>query len=122
MDRYLADHVGVGDSIRFLSTGGQESSNCGSIFHATADSVDVVVYTTVTSAFLQRFFLSPVQADVYPMASNSDMVELVALDERRNVPRSSILDIVFILLIAEVESGLFYMGGASNLFFNRYAL
>jgi hypothetical protein len=121
MDSYLANHVGVGDATRFILNG-QESRIYGSIYRATADSVDVVVYTTMSSAILQQFLLLPVQADVYPMASQSCMVELIATEERRNVPRSNILDVIFILPVAEVESGLFFMDGAGNSFFLRYVL
>jgi hypothetical protein len=56
------------------------------------------------------------------MASLSSIEEVVAVEERQVVQRDYINDVAFILPLAEVESGLFYMSGASNTFFTMYAL
>jgi hypothetical protein len=51
----------------------------------------------------------PVHTDVFPMAALSHMVEVIAMEERVIVPRSHIYDVAFIVPLADVKSGFFYM-------------
>jgi hypothetical protein len=50
------------------------------------------------------------------------MVELMASDEKVFVLRRDILDIIFILPIYEVESGMFHISGSKSIYFKRYRL
>jgi hypothetical protein len=50
------------------------------------------------------------------------MVEVVGQECCVNVARSAIHDIVYVLPLSEVESGLFHMFGSYNCFYIRYSI
>jgi hypothetical protein len=128
MDENLRLHVGCDDNILFRPTSSMQRLQTarddlavGRIVGSTSDAVEVVVFETIKSSFLQQFALPPVTADDFPVASQSRMLEVVRKDTRISVARSSIHDIAFIIPVSEVESGLFHMSGSYNSFFIRYA-
>jgi hypothetical protein len=76
----------------------------------------------MSSTILQQFSLPPVQADKYPMVTHSGMVEVIPSEETSTIPRSSIIDLAYVLPIKDAESGFFYMAGATNMFFVRFVI
>lgn len=128
MDVSIIWHIGVDDCIRFYPGDVENMRNpvndlCyGRIVAATIDTVEVILYKRMTSALLQQFSLPPLHTDSFPTAAISCMVEVIAVEQRIILPRSRIYDIIFIVPLAEVESGLFFMSGACNIFFQRYVI
>lgn len=76
----------------------------------------------MTSEILQKFALIPLQSTEHPVAAQSGMVERMAIDRRMIIPRSLIYDVIFIVPLAEVASGLFYMLEASNIFVCQFRI
>jgi hypothetical protein len=127
MDENLRLHVGIDDYILFRPSNTMHSLRrvrddvvVGRIVGSTSDAVEVSVFETMTSVLLQHYSLPPVTSAVFPMASQSCMLEVVAQEARVSVARSNICDVAFVIPIYEVESGLFHLSGSYNSFFIRY--
>jgi hypothetical protein len=113
-----------GDYIKF-SYGHETSSNTddvgyGMLLHCSEDQLSVRLFQVVTSEVLKRYFIQPVNATDYPLACLDEMEELYLTTDEIYISRSDVTDILFVVPIAEVESGMFSMSGASNVYFIRY--
>lgn len=83
--------------------------------------MDVIVFKRMSSDISQQHSLPPVTATEYPMAHHGNMVEVIAsMSDLVSVPRASILDIVFIVPMKEVESGMFHIAGSRSAFYTRF--
>jgi hypothetical protein len=106
------------DCILFKSPSGR---SMGIVTKHTMDFVDVIVVRRMTSELSQQYSLPPITAAEYPMAYNANMVEVIAnMKDSLSVNRSFIVDIIFIVPIREVESGMFHMAGSDHVYFIRY--
>jgi hypothetical protein len=129
MDVRLLAHIGLEDQILFrpmtlmprCQTIG-EGYCVGIIIGYDGNLFQVRVLYPMTSECLKRFSLPPISTAAYPLASASNMVELVLQDTVVSVDRSNVVDIAFVLPLFEVESGLFHMSGSYNSYFIRYSL
>lgn len=113
-----------GDYIKF-SYGHETSSNTDDVgygmpLHCSEDQLFVRLFQVVTSEILKRYFIQPVNATDYPLACLDEMEELYLTTDEIYISRSDVTDILFVVPIAEVESGMFSMSGASNVYFIRY--
>jgi hypothetical protein len=69
------------------------------------------------SATSRRFLIRPVTVEDCPLASQDRMIEVYQSSDEINLVWSAILDIAFIVQLKEVESGLFFLSGADNVYF-----
>jgi hypothetical protein len=76
----------------------------------------------MTSQILQHYSLPPITKAEFAMASQGHMQKVVAQDTVVNVTKAAIINIAYVVPLAELESGLFNMCGATNSFFIRYSL
>lgn len=115
----MRESVGVGDYIKFNSSLGVDRHGLivkgGSSIH-----VRVLLLEHVTSDTFHEFSLQPITATVYPMAYHSKLVELISVGDYCFVQRSSIIDVVFVLPIKELESGAVFMAGCQSMYFQRF--
>jgi hypothetical protein len=79
-------------------------------------------YTRMTSDISRRFSLQPITSTFFPVASNTNIVELVGTSRITKEARIDVVDVVFCLPIMELESGMVHLTGASNLYFVRFVL
>jgi hypothetical protein len=117
----MRECVGVGDYIKFSNLLGQERHG---LILAGGDNnqVRVLMLRRVTTETFERYSFTPITATAYPMAYTSRMVELMSVGEEIYLPRHSIIDIIFVLPIQEVESGYLSMAGSHSMFFQRYGM
>ncbi len=87
-----------------------------------AETVLVKIYHPMKSQILQHYSLPPITKAEFAMASQGHMQEVVAQDTVVNVTKAAIIDIAYVVPLAELESGLFNMCGATNSFFILYSL
>jgi len=93
----------------------------GLIIEDSQVNVEVIMFNQVTSSLHWQYSLRPVTADKYPMAYCSNMTEVMAnVSDKKTIPRTSILDIVFIAPIKEVESSYFHIAGSTSVYFIKY--
>ncbi len=74
-------------------------------------------YVPMTEAIMRQFSLPPVTASIFPVASQSNVRELVATTDLIKSSIRSIINIVFIVPIQELENGMVHVTGAANFFF-----
>jgi hypothetical protein len=84
------------------------------------DRVVIRLFKRMDSATSRRFFIRPVTVEDCPLASQDGMIEVYQSSDEINLVRSAILDIAFIVPLEEVESGLFFLSGADNVYFARF--
>jgi hypothetical protein len=84
------------------------------------NKISVSLFSRVSSDLLIHHSLSVVTATKAPFAVNSGMVEVIQMPTIIKIPRSSIVDLAFIVPLVEVESGLFHLTGARNTVFIHY--
>jgi hypothetical protein len=111
----------VGDYIKFLSNN-SDHHGLGEVIHSTGKGVKVKIFCPVDSAILQRFTLRPINPTDHPLAYNDQVVEVYKTLEEIYVDRCNIRDVVFIVPVSDVESGVFYLSGADNVFCIRYIM
>jgi hypothetical protein len=90
------------------------------VLSAAEETVYCRIYTPMTGEILNQFSLQPIMASLFPVAGQSNIVELVGTVHTISAQRSDIIDIAYIVPIQELESGMVHITGASNLFFARY--
>jgi len=74
----------------------------------------------MTSNIINRYSLQPITSTFFPVASNTNIVELFGTTRIRTAARKDVVDVVFNLPVKELESGMVYLTGASNLYFVRF--
>jgi len=92
------------------------------LLSASEENLTCRHYLPITSDILSRFSLQPITSSFFPVASNTNVVELFGTARTTTVARRDVVDVVFSLPITELESGMVYLTGASNLFFVRFTL
>ncbi len=78
-----------------------EGNGIGIIIGCSVNTFQVRVFYRMTSECLQRFSLPPITTTGYPLASTSNMMELVLQDEMVSVERSNVVNIAFVLPLFE---------------------
>ncbi len=118
LDAAIQCKIGTIDCIAFQSSCGVR---LGMVVDDGLDTVDVIICKRVTSEISRWYALSPITAVDFPMAYHGNMVEVLAnMADKISVPQPSIIDIVFIVPIKEVESGMFHIVGSRQVYFSRY--
>jgi hypothetical protein len=109
-----------GDKILFSST--LEKSQLGEVIHSDEEGVLVSLYLLMDSVMLKRYSIPPLSPENFPLSYYDGIPEVYKTSDEIYVERSRILDLAFIMPIAEVESGMFYLSGAENVYCTRYSL
>jgi hypothetical protein len=118
LDEIIQNSIGINDCIAFHS---QNRLRLGMVVGESVGHVEVVVFQQVTSDISRQHSFKPLTASEYPMAHHGQMQELIgSLTDKLSVPRQAIADIVFIVPIKEVESGMFHVAGSRVAYFTRY--
>jgi hypothetical protein len=116
----IQSKISVNDCVSFET---QFGVKLGVIVDTNTESIDVIVFQRVTSEMSQEHTLRPVTAAEYPVAYHGNMAEVLArVTERLSIFRLSVVDIIFIVPISEVESGLFHVAGSRMAYFTRYVI
>jgi hypothetical protein len=106
----LQGSVREGDNIVFSS--GQDKTQLGEVIHSDEDGVLVKIFLVMDSETLKRFSIIPINPNNFPLSYYDGLVEVYKSPDEMYVKRCNILDLALIVLIAEVESGMFHMSGA----------
>lgn len=102
----LQCHAQVGDYVKF-SYQSNHDEGIGEITNSSSTRVKVKLFRSMTSAILQRRSLTPINANDFPLASQDNMLEVYKSCDDIYIDRSTIIDLAFIVPMAEVESGMF---------------
>jgi len=117
----LQQHVSVGDYVKFYHPHCQFTTpGFGEIVKDVSDRILVKLFNFMSSAILQSYFLPPVNARDYPLASQDELLEVYQTSDELWIPRRDIIDVIFVVPIQEVESGRFFLSCAENTFVIRY--
>lgn len=92
----------------------------GEIVGSEQARVRVKMYSLMDSEVLQRYSISPISPNNFPVAYYNRIVEVYKMADEIFVSRSNIIDFVFVLPMAEVESGMLSMSGADNVYCMRF--
>jgi len=118
----LQQHVSVGDYVKFYHPHCQFTTpGFGEIVKDVSDRILVKLFNFMSSAILQSYFLPPVNARDYPLASQDELLEVYQTSDELWIPRRDIIDVIFVVPIQEVESGRFFLSCAENTFVIRYS-
>jgi len=121
MDVAIQRCVGQGDFIQFTQPEGPLL--LGEVVAAVSDDrLRCRIYSPMTSGILTQFSLPPITPLTSPVAARTVINEVVATDNFRIILRDEVQDLIFILPLAEVETGNVFITGAANLFFVRYLI
>jgi hypothetical protein len=116
----LQSKISVNDCIAFEA---QCCTRLGIVIDESFENVEVLIFEKVTSEISKQHSLKPVTAAVYPMAYHGQMQEVICkTTDTLSVPQRSIVDIVFIIPITEVESGMFHIAGSQSVYFMRHLI
>jgi hypothetical protein len=69
------------------------------------------------SETLRCFYIHPVTVEEFPLASQNGMIEVYQSSDKITLIQSALLDITFIVPLEEVESSLYFLSGANNVYF-----
>jgi len=117
----LQSHAQLGDYVMFHPLS-QHGIGLGEICHATKTVVELILFRCLDTTIIRQFVIMPIGVTSNHFAAQSGLVEVYKTYEAVSIERSRIKDIAFILSVAEVESGMFYLSGAESTFFIRYVL
>jgi len=121
MDVAIQRCLGQGDFIQFTQPEGPLL--LGEVVAAVSDDrLRCRIYSPMTSGILTQFSLPPITPLTSPVAARTVINEVVATDNFRIILRDEVQDLIFILPLAEVETGNVFITGAANLFFVRYLI
>jgi hypothetical protein len=87
------------------------------VLTASEETLLCRIYTPMTGEILNRFSLQPIMASLFPVAAQANIIELVGTVHTITASRNEINDIVYVVPIQELESGMVHITGACNLFF-----
>ncbi len=110
----------VGDYIKFIRT--NVGDVLGEISYRNSERVKVKLLRAMNSVILQWFNVTPINQTDFPLASQDNVQEVYQSSDEIYVKRSTIIDVAFIIPVAEVESGMFFLSGVENTFCIRYIL
>jgi hypothetical protein len=114
--------VQAGDYITFCDEEGRKELIYGMITECSQERLGVNLFKEFTSEVMRRHFIRPINANDHPLTFQDNIVELYQANESRYISRANITDVVFVIPVAEIESGMFFLSGAANVFCIRYAL
>lgn len=115
---HLRIYLSIDDAVIFED---DESHLIGKIVDIGANNkVTVLLFAVVTEELLTHYSLARITATESPRAMKSGMEEVMLSESRLEIDRSKVIDVAFILLLHEVEGGLFHLTGARNTFFIQY--
>ncbi len=120
MDEVIKTVISVGDRVAVTS----DEPGCrvvGEVVSVTSTHIKLRKYVPMSEAVMRQFSLPPVMASMFPVASQSSVEELIATTDLMKSSITSIINIVFIVPIQELENGMVHITGAGNLYFIRYA-
>jgi hypothetical protein len=121
MDEAIKRNLSQGDFVNFRRRT-PKSPAYGEVLSVINGNIRCRCYSPMTSSILTQFSLPTISAESYPVATSASITELFALNAIEDFSVDDVLDIVFILSMAELESGMVFITGASNLFFVRYLI
>lgn len=101
--------VSVGDFV--LLNNKTNRTGVVQILSGTEDTVTCRHYTAMAAEIISRYSLQPIIASLFPVTSQTN----TGVEEH-----SAIDNVVFVVTIEELESGLVHLTGASNLYFARF--
>jgi len=114
----LRAHLTVGDRVVVKDN---NKIDLGKIIKAHGDGrISVSLFSCVTSTLLLQHSLAPVTETESPLEVKSGMAEVILTQNTIKISRLSIVDIAFIVALAELDSGFFHLTGAVNTFFACY--
>lgn len=121
LDDAIRIFVSVGDyiSLRQATT---SRTLIGQVLSASQDEVRFREFVPMARDIMTRFSLQPLVQSLYPVASQCNITELVVTSAVHNASREQLIDIVYVIPIGELESGMVHMTGASNIYFVRYEI
>lgn len=102
----------IGEYVKFIS---ESSNGLGEIISSTEATVTLRLFKVIDSNTLQRFFIRPNN-------NEDELIEVYQSTDEVEVERSAIVDVAFILPMAEIESGMFFLAGADNTYCMRYSI
>jgi len=111
--------VSVGDFIGFRQG---DAYVVGEIIEAGHYEVTCREFVHMTKDIIVQFSLQPLTQSLYPVSSQLALTELVGTSSVVVMHRLEIVDIIFVVPVGEVESGIVHMTGVSNLFVIRYEI
>jgi hypothetical protein len=109
----------VGDCVKFTRQSSHDDG-IGEITHSSPTKVKVKLFRSMSSAILQQYSLRSINAIDFPLAFQDNLLEVYKSSDEIYIDRSAIIDLAFIVPMAEVESGMFFLSGAENTFCIRY--
>jgi hypothetical protein len=116
--------IQVGDFIKFIQRNANRcnshNNGYGEVISSDLQRLKVVLFQTMDSETLQKYNLQPINPSEIPLAFEDRITEMYKTSEILFVDRSDIQDILFIIPVAEVESGVFHLSGADNVFCTRF--
>jgi len=113
MEDAMKKAVSTGDFLRV-------KSDLLEVLSAGDETIFCRLYKPMTVDIITRFSLQPIMTSLFPIAAQSNIVEVVGTACTMSAARSDIEDIIFIVPIQELESGMVHITGATNLYFARY--
>jgi len=118
MKEVIQQNVSVGDFV--LVDMYSDGVVVAQVLSGTEDTVTCQQYTTLTADTIIRYSLQPIVGSIFPVASQTNIVELVGTSSTCVEERSAIVDVAFVVTIHELESGLVHLTGASKIYFARF--
>jgi hypothetical protein len=116
----LRYHLSLGDGVVVNDS---NTRVIGKIVKAHGDGrISLSMLSYATSDVLLRHSLSAVTDAEAPFAVKSGMVEVIQVPNTLKISRSSIVNVAFIVPLAELESGSFHVTGAVNTYFARFII
>jgi hypothetical protein len=109
--------VSVGDFIAFRQG---DDYVIGEIIEAGPHEVTCHEFAHMTTDIIGQFSLQPLTQSLYPVSSQLALTELVGTSSVVVMDWLEIVDLIFVISVGEVESGIVHMTGASNLYVIRY--
>jgi hypothetical protein len=122
MNEAIKNAVAAGDFIRFIVGDERDEEIIGEVVSTTEETIKFRRYIKMTELIMKRFSLQPITMSLFPVASRSSVVELVATLNSEIRHRDELDDVVYVIPLPELETGMVHLTGASNNYFIRYVL
>ncbi len=115
--------IAVGDYVKFNTTLHLRES-LGEVIGMgrDADTLQVKMFLPLTSLVMKKYSLPPLTAASHPLSCQDNLPEVYQAEEIQYIERCSITDVVFIVPVQEIESGRFFLSGATNAFLIRFTM
>jgi hypothetical protein len=119
MEDAIRRSVSTGDCLQLKNNSSNVTTDpvIVEVISAGEDTISCHLYTPMTGEILHRFSLQPIMASLFPVTAQTNIIELLGMVHIISASRGDIIDIVFIVPVQELESGMVHITGACNLFF-----